>query len=181
MTTREKILEKTEQFILKNGIEKLTISKIAKELAISQPAVYKHFKSKEELLTILALRWLNGQTLVKIFPFDTSGYQHQKEIVHDWLWAVASAKYEAHKNFPEMFALYTTYIGENLELSHQHIMEMVESLKTAAKFESKEQTAAYIQAFAYFHHPKIAPQWDDQFQNQFEMVWKIIEPTLVAF
>ncbi|MFV5772415.1 TetR/AcrR family transcriptional regulator, partial [Pediococcus acidilactici] len=85
MNTREKILGKTEEFILENGIEKLTISKIAKELNISQPAIYKHFKSKDELLTILALRWLNGQTLVKIFPFDTSKYEHQKEIVHDWL------------------------------------------------------------------------------------------------
>ena len=50
MNTREKILKKTEEFILKNGIEKLTISKIAKELNISQPAIYKHFKSKDELI-----------------------------------------------------------------------------------------------------------------------------------
>ena len=35
MNTREKILGKTEEFILENGIEKLTISKIAKELNIS--------------------------------------------------------------------------------------------------------------------------------------------------
>ena len=39
MNTREKILGKTEEFILENGIEKLTISKIAKELNISQPAI----------------------------------------------------------------------------------------------------------------------------------------------
>ncbi|MDR7697641.1 TetR/AcrR family transcriptional regulator [Lactococcus lactis] len=181
MNTREKILGKTEEFILENGIEKLTISKIAKELNISQPAIYKHFKSKDELLTILALRWLNGHTLVKIFPFDTSKYEHQKEIVHDWLWSVAIAKYEAHRKTPEMFALYTTYIGENLELGRKHILEMVESLKTAAKFESEEEAAAYIQAFVYFHHPKIAPQWDDQFQNQFENLWTLLEPNLNAF
>ncbi len=54
-----------------------------------------------------------------------------------------------------MFALYTTYIGENLELGRKHILEMVESLKTAAKFESEEEAAAYIQAFVYFHHPKL--------------------------
>ncbi len=141
MNTREKILKKTEEFILKNGIEKLTISKIAKELNISQPAIYKHFKSKDELLTILSLRWLNGQTLVKIFPFDTSSYEHQKDIVHDWLWSVAIAKYEAHRKTPEMFALYTTYIGENLELGRQHILKMVESLKTAAKLESYRRLA----------------------------------------
>ena len=180
MNTREKILGKTEEFILENGIEKLTISKIAKELNISQPAIYKHFKSKDELLTILALRWLIGQTLVKIFPFDTSKYEHQKEIVHDWLWPVAIAN-EAHRKTPEMFALYTTYIGENLELGRKHILEMVESLKTAAKFESEEEAAAYIQAFVYFHHPKIAPQWDDQFQNQFENLWTLLEPNLNAF
>ena len=181
MNTREKILGKTEEFILEHGIEKLTISKIAQELHISQPAIYKHFKSKEELLTILALRWLNGQTLVKIFPFDTSKYEHQKEIVHDWLWSVASAKYEAHRKTPEMFALYTTYIGENLELARKHILEMVESLKTAAQLETEEEAGAYIQAFAYFHHPKIAPQWDDQFQNQFEKLWTLLEPNLNAF
>ena len=108
-------------------------------------------------------------------------YEHQKEIVHDWLWSVAIAKYEAHRKTPEMFALYTTYIGENLELGRKHILEMVESLKTAAKFESEEEAAAYIQAFVYFHHPKIAPQWDDQFQNQFENLWTLLEPNLNAF
>ena len=80
-----------------------------------------------------------------------------------------------------MFALYTTYIGENLELGRKHILEMVESLKTAAKFESEEEAAAYIQAFVYFHHPKIAPQWDDQFRNQFENLWTLLEPNLNAF
>ncbi|RZI49535.1 TetR family transcriptional regulator [Lactococcus kimchii] len=174
MNTREKILQETEQFILASGIEKLTLSKIAKRLKLSQPAIYKHFKNKEELLTLLALRWLNGRILVQIFPFDTKNNQEQKEIIHDWLWAVANAKYQAHLKTPEMFALYTTYIGENLELSRNHIMEMIESLKTAAKLETAEQAAAYIQAFAYFHHPKIAPQWDEAFQAQFENVWKII-------
>ncbi len=49
-------------------------------------------------------------------------------------------------------------------MGRKHILEMVESLKTAAKFESEEEAAAYIQAFVYFHHPKIAPQWDDNFK-----------------
>lgn len=80
-----------------------------------------------------------------------------------------------------MFALYTTYIGENLELGRKHILEMVESLKTAAQLETEEEAGAYIQAFAYFHHPKIAPQWDDQFQNQFEKLWTLLEPNLNAF
>ncbi|XOW20565.1 hypothetical protein QK908_11500 [Lactococcus cremoris] len=53
---------------------------------------------------------------------------------------------------------------------------MVESLKTAAKLESYEEAGAYIQAFVYFHHPKIAPQWDDQFQTQFENLWTLVEP-----
>lgn len=175
MTTREKILQETEIFILKNGIEKLTISKIAKKLNISQPAIYKHFKNKEELLTVLALRFLNEQTLSAIFPFDTTNYTQKVDIIHDWLWAVASAKFYAHQETPEMFALYTTYVSENQALSQEHILEMVQSLQSAAALSKPEQAGALIQAFAYFHHPKVAPQWDNSFQEQFENVWLLIK------
>lgn len=175
MDTKEKILQETEKFILAYGIEKLTISKIAARLKISQPAIYKHFKNKEELLTILALRFLNEQTLPEIFPFDTKGYENQADIIHDWLWTVANAKFQSHQKLPEMFALYTTYVGENIALSQAHILEMMESLKTAASLRSLEEAGAIIQAFAYFHHPKIANLWDENFQTQFEGVWHLIK------
>lgn len=174
MNTREKILSETEGFILKNGISKLTLSKISKLLNISQPAVYKHFKSKEDLLTTLARTWLDDRMLSKIFPFDTNGYTSKSKIIHDWLWTLASSKFAAYQKTPDMFALYTTYIGANPELGGAHIQKMMTSLSEAAEI-SENEAGAYLLAFSYFHHPMIAPQWNDDFQMRFEAVWELVK------
>ncbi|GAB2025092.1 TetR/AcrR family transcriptional regulator [Lactovum odontotermitis] len=174
MNTREKILSETEKFILKNGISKLTLSKISKQLTISQPAVYKHFKNKDDLLTTLAHIWLDDKTLSKIFPFATSGYTAKNEIIHDWLWTLASSKFAACQETPDMFALYTTYIAGNPDLGRAHIQDLMESLSAAAEI-SRDEAGAFLLAFSYFHHPKIAPQWDDNFQMQFEAVWQLVK------
>lgn len=168
-------METTEDFILKNGTENLTISKIASQINLSQPAIYKHFKNKEDLMTTLALRFLNEQTLAALFSFDASNYTQKADVIHDWIWTLASSKRRAYEETPEMFALYTTYVGGNAELASAHILELVESLQATATLDSAEEAGTLLQIFAYFHHPKIAPQWDENYQQQFENVWALVK------
>lgn len=53
-TIRQKqIIDAARKIIVKYGSENLTVKKIAKEVGISETAVYRHYKSKRAILSIL--------------------------------------------------------------------------------------------------------------------------------
>ncbi|MBM4270990.1 MAG: TetR/AcrR family transcriptional regulator [Deltaproteobacteria bacterium] len=51
---QQQIVEAARKLIIKFGSEHLTVRKIAKEVGISEAAIYRHFKSKKEILFFLA-------------------------------------------------------------------------------------------------------------------------------
>jgi AcrR family transcriptional regulator len=50
---QEQIIEAAQKLILKYGSEHVTIRRIAKEVGISEGAIYRHFKSKSDLFSLL--------------------------------------------------------------------------------------------------------------------------------
>ena len=48
-----KIIESVRSIICSKGIEKLTIHEIAKDLGVTDGALYRHFKSKKEIISLL--------------------------------------------------------------------------------------------------------------------------------
>jgi len=50
---QKQIVEAARKLIIKYGSEHLTVSRIAKEIHISEGAIYRHFKSKKEILAFL--------------------------------------------------------------------------------------------------------------------------------
>lgn len=53
-TTRQReIIIAAREVIFSKGIEKLTVREIAKELKITNSALYRHFKSKDEIISLL--------------------------------------------------------------------------------------------------------------------------------
>ena len=50
---RKQIIEALRKLILKYGSEHVSVRRIAKEVGISEGAIYKHFKSKKEILSFL--------------------------------------------------------------------------------------------------------------------------------
>jgi AcrR family transcriptional regulator len=54
-TVRKKqIMDATRKLIMRSGSEHVTIKNMAKEVGISDSAIYRHFKSKTEILSFLA-------------------------------------------------------------------------------------------------------------------------------
>jgi AcrR family transcriptional regulator len=51
---QRQIVEAARKLIIKYGSEHLTVRKIAKEVGISEAAIYRHFKSKRDILFFLA-------------------------------------------------------------------------------------------------------------------------------
>jgi AcrR family transcriptional regulator len=50
---REQIIEASKKLIMKHGSEHVTVRRIAAEIGISEGALYRHFKSKKEVLLFL--------------------------------------------------------------------------------------------------------------------------------
>jgi AcrR family transcriptional regulator len=51
---KKQIMEATRKLIVRSGSEHVTVRNMAKEVGISQAAIYRHFKSKKEILSFLA-------------------------------------------------------------------------------------------------------------------------------
>jgi len=50
---RKQIIDAAREIIVKHGSENITIRRIAKSVGISEAAIYRHFKSKREILSFL--------------------------------------------------------------------------------------------------------------------------------
>jgi AcrR family transcriptional regulator len=50
---REDIVNATRKLIIKHGSEHITIKRMAKEVGFTEAAIYRHFKSKSEILSVL--------------------------------------------------------------------------------------------------------------------------------
>jgi len=73
---QQEIVETTMQLVSLNGIQELTMKKIATELKITEPALYRHFTSKSEILMAL-IDTLNGnrQCIVADAEKEQRGFQ----------------------------------------------------------------------------------------------------------
>ena len=50
---QKQIVESARSIIISKGIEKLTIHEIARDLGVTDGALYRHFKSKKEIISLL--------------------------------------------------------------------------------------------------------------------------------
>ncbi len=51
---QQQIIDAARKVIIKYGSEHVTVNRIAKEVGISETAIYRHFKSKKDVLSLLA-------------------------------------------------------------------------------------------------------------------------------
>ena len=54
MVRKKQIMDAARKLIMRSGSEHVTIKNMAKEVGISDSAIYRHFKSKTEILSFLA-------------------------------------------------------------------------------------------------------------------------------
>lgn len=175
---REKILQEAEKVVTQYGMEKASISLIAKSLGVSHAALYKHFKNKEDILTTLALRWLR-QILDDVYQFDGTSYDSKLCLIHDWLWKLSLAKRHAYQENPEMFALYTAYIDQTPPILALHTEELITSLSQTLNYQNQNILLAILEAFTVFSAPAFALSWGWDVEKRFEKLWQLVAPGLM--
>ena len=77
------ILDASKELIGAKGIQNLTIKNIAKKMSFSEPAIYRHFKDKTEIIksVLLFQREIIKSGIFKIIESDISSVEKLKTII----------------------------------------------------------------------------------------------------
>ncbi|RBM20227.1 TetR family transcriptional regulator [Streptomyces sp. PT12] len=169
--TPEQILRATEEVLRRYGPAKATVVDVARALGVSHGTVYRHFRTKAALREAVTKRWLDRTTEQLESVAERQGPAEERLV--DWLTGLFAAKRRKAGDDPELFATYTSLVGEHSEAVDQHVTDLEGQLAriiedgraqgTFTGLSSGPDTAAraVFQATARFHDPSYAPQWSD--------------------
>lgn len=124
------IMEAATLRISKFGIQNLTIKTLAEDIGLSEPALYRHFKSKNEILWSL-LEYFKSEMSNRIqsLPFKPSDSESDK------LRAIFNSQLTTFVNKPAIvsviFAESIFHYEENLSLKVVEIMDMMQNVVKA--------------------------------------------------
>lgn len=175
MNTKEKILQVSEQIVLEKGLSELRLSDIAFSIGISQAAIYKHFQNKNDILSSLAWTWLEG-ILADIWRYKPQENDALSVIVHDWLWLLVSCKYDAYTNNPRLYELYSEFIVADFDLMSKHLEHISLTLSRVAELKKIADAQTLIFSVVSFENPNLRGIFDNRLKDNFESLWRVLEP-----
>jgi AcrR family transcriptional regulator len=80
MSTKEEIIKAALKLFLKKGFYNVSMQDIARKVGISKPAIYHHFKNKEEMINgVMDLFTLKTRSLMKNYYNNTDNYKKSLE------------------------------------------------------------------------------------------------------
>ncbi|KKD56002.1 MULTISPECIES: TetR/AcrR family transcriptional regulator [Paenibacillus] len=180
--TKEQILIATEDTLRRFGVTKSSVTDVAKVLGVSHGTIYRHFKSKAELLEGVTEKWLNEKIIDPLTEIcqDSSvlGISHLKRYIQ----TLVELKQYYARDDEEMFEMYTRVTEQAADLIDQHIAHIVDQLAdiimrggiTADQPPQLARTLFY--ATARFHHPAHAYEWKNPtIDQEFAEVWILLE------
>ncbi|MGG4217091.1 TetR family transcriptional regulator [Paenibacillus jamilae] len=180
--TKEQILIATEDTLRRFGVAKSSVTDVAKVLGVSHGTIYRHFKSKAELLEGVTEKWLDEKIINPLTEIcqDSSvlGTPHLKRYIQ----TLVELKQYYARDDEEMFEMYTRVTEQAADLIDQHITHIVDQLTdiivrggiTADQPTQLARTLFY--ATARFHHPAHAYEWKSPVIDQeFSEVWMLLE------
>lgn len=113
MTTKEKILKSALKLFAKKGVDKTSTREITEDVGIAESTLFKHFKTKQELIDTL--------------------YIAIKENITAKLWEILDDKQSVETNIKQMSKLVIDHLINNYsELVFMEIMEKSPQLGTRA-------------------------------------------------
>ncbi|MFK4302095.1 AcrR family transcriptional regulator [Paenibacillus sp. RC254] len=180
--TKEQILIATEDTLRRFGVAKTSVTDVAKVLGVSHGTIYRHFKSKAELLEGVTEKWLNEKIIAPLTEVcqDSSllGTPHLQRYTQ----TLIELKQYYARDDEEMFDMYTRVTEQATDLIDQHIAHIVDQLAdiivrggiTSDQPAQLARTLFY--ATARFHHPAHAYEWKNPaIDQEFSDVWALLE------
>lgn len=154
LTTRQKeIVEAAAKLIAEGGIQYLTIGNIARRIGVTEPAIYRHFPSKMDILLAMfgQFKRRSESQLTHARSIETAGIAELETVFlehagqfaqHPHMAAVVFAE-EAFRNEPEL----AEAIFAVMNLAYEAVAEVVGRVQTSGDIRqdvSKEHLALVI-------------------------------------
>ena len=135
------IMEAATARIDKYGIQNLTIKTLASDIGLSEPALYRHFKSKNDILLGLLNYFITGMknriSNIPVNPDATAG-DELKAIFHSQLQTFTNKPAFVSVIFAESIFHYdeglTKKVSEIMDLMHQYVKANIEKGQKAGQY-----------------------------------------------
>ncbi|QOS80153.1 TetR/AcrR family transcriptional regulator [Paenibacillus sp. JNUCC31] len=187
--TKEQIIAATQETLRRFGVAKTSVTDVAKLLGVSHGTIYRHYKSKKELLEGVTAQWLEDEIIAPLTAITQDqhyigeGIQHLKVYIE----ALIARKRHYAESDAELFEMYARVTQESADIIYKHVQHLVSHLSEIIRqerqfnFDHPDQVAtAILQATARFHHPAHAYEWQsDNIDAEFAQVWLLIEKGLL--
>ncbi|MBM9502763.1 TetR family transcriptional regulator [Leptospira sp. 201903071] len=165
-----KALDSTETEIRKNGVERLKLTDIARDLKVSHAVLYKFFSDKQALLDEVSKKWLDRidreleRISAKEEPIDG--------ILKEWFLTLHSLKREKILLDPKLFTAFNLSAEKTRPFVVSHLTTMANLLEDlisrgmkSGMFQcssAKEGARILFEGTAAFHHPRLVLESIDE-------------------
>ncbi|HBU85574.1 MULTISPECIES: TetR/AcrR family transcriptional regulator [Paenibacillus] len=187
--TKEQIIAASQETLRRFGVAKTSVTDVAKLLGVSHGTIYRHYKSKKELLEGVTAQWLEDEiiapltAITKDQSYSGEGIRHLKVYIE----ALIRLKRYYAESDAELFEMYARVTQESAEIIDKHVQHLIRHLREIIqqdnqfKFSNPDVVAkAILQATARFHHPAHAYEWlSPTIDAEFAQVWLLLEKGLL--
>ncbi|AOP35202.1 TetR family transcriptional regulator [Leptospira tipperaryensis] len=158
-----KALDSTETEIRKNGVERLKLTDIARDLKVSHAALYKFFSDKQSLLDEVSKRWLDriDRELERISAKE----EPVDGILREWFLKLHSMKREKILVDPRLFTAFNLsaektrpFVVSHLSTMSRLLEDLISKGMKSGMFHCsspKEGARILFEGTAAFHHPRL--------------------------
>lgn len=181
---QEKVLDAAEIEIRRNGVERLKLTDVARNLNLSHAALYKHFADKEALLDSISRRWLDridialAEISAKTSPLE--------ERILEWLMTLHKIKREKVQSDPRIYTAFNNSAEKTRPFVKKHIQTMYEQLEKMVQEgmqkglffcnTPKEGARIIFEGTAAFHHPRMV--FDNIEEDRIDFLRSVVETLL---
>lgn len=181
--TRDRIVATAQDVLRRFGPEKATVVDVARALGVSHAAVYRHVKTKAELLDLVVQRWVDEMMLPLRALIELPGPAPKRlRQLFDTLISVKRRRAAAD---PELFTAYRSLSAEAQSVVAAHLDELVQLGAAIIRSGVEEGTfrqvdpvaasRAVLFATSRFHHPAHAMEWaNPKLDAVYDDVWRIL-------
>lgn len=179
--TDEDLFRAAHQVLETKGFEKARLADVARELAITPAALYKHFDNKDDLFNTVNEHWLTAVDKPAMDMVKRVTPAEREQALHDWLRELAVNRRSAYERDPAMMQFFEHRLKADTQLITDRMVNFGESVETIMAWNTfrSQRGLTIMQALTFYYHPFFAGKWDDAlFSASFEATWLELLPII---
>lgn len=186
---QQKIIDSTIDIIISKGIDCVTTRSIANSLKITDPALYNHFASKDDILAAVCDEALNEYDVIwnQIDLLEGRGIERIRQVylsrckAHDQNPKISYVQTNAaviFRNYPELAEKFSKYIKRDEDFAVNLVKEAQRLGEVRDDVDAKDLTQVVSGAFLMIQAQWIARNFTPGLYEQGKKMWNVVNTLL---